>query len=177
MYLTKKVYIGRNWDNKPAEEMTMKTWNDKEITFDKTKLTELVFDAGYWRKANAIHDWFVKNVQDGEDNCADYYVSKDKIIELLDTVNKVLEASKLVDGKVVNGYSFKDGKKVENLEDGKYIEDSTIAEELLPTTGGFFFGSTNYDQWYYEDLVYTKKILEEALADTMGGDFYYRSSW
>ena len=26
-------------------------------------------NAAYWRKANAIHKWFVDNVQDGEDNC------------------------------------------------------------------------------------------------------------
>lgn len=37
---------------------------------------------GYWRKANQIHRWFVDNVQDGEDNCGSYYVSRDDLEEL-----------------------------------------------------------------------------------------------
>ena len=31
---------------------------------------------GYWRKANAIHSWFVKNVQYGQDDCRIYNVCK-----------------------------------------------------------------------------------------------------
>ena len=27
------------------------------------------YPVGYWRKANAIHNWFVQNVQDGRDEC------------------------------------------------------------------------------------------------------------
>ena len=36
----------------------------------------------YWRKCNQIHNWFVKNIQGGEDNCGEYYVSNTKIKEL-----------------------------------------------------------------------------------------------
>ena len=36
----------------------------------------------YWRKCNQIHNWFVNNVQGGEDNCQEYYVSNTKIREL-----------------------------------------------------------------------------------------------
>jgi hypothetical protein len=32
------------------------------------------------------------------------------------------------------------------------------AQELLPTQAGFFFGSTDYDEWYYYDM---KEILKE----------------
>lgn len=32
------------------------------------------------------------------------------------------------------------------------------AEELLPTQAGFFFGSTDYDEWYYEGM---KEILTQ----------------
>ena len=39
----------------------------------------------YWRKANAIHKWFVDNVQGGEDDCREYPVSNDQLIELRDT--------------------------------------------------------------------------------------------
>lgn len=36
----------------------------------------------YWRKANAIHGWFVENVQNGQDNCKEYYVAKEQLEEL-----------------------------------------------------------------------------------------------
>lgn len=39
----------------------------------------------YWRKANQIHKWFVDNVQNGEDDCGDYYVSHEKLKELRET--------------------------------------------------------------------------------------------
>lgn len=41
-------------------------------------------NVAYWRKANQIHAWFVDNVQNGEDDCGEYYVSKDKLVELLE---------------------------------------------------------------------------------------------
>jgi hypothetical protein len=36
----------------------------------------------YWRKADAIHEWFVENIQEGEDNCLEYYVSREQLCEL-----------------------------------------------------------------------------------------------
>jgi len=46
-------------------------------------------EAFYWRKAWAIHHWFVMNAQDGEDNCKEYWVSRDLLGNLLDTLKKV----------------------------------------------------------------------------------------
>ena len=39
-----------------------------------------------------------------------------------------------------------------------------------------FFGSIDYDEFYYQDLVDTKKILEEALENEEG-EYEYQSSW
>ena len=39
-------------------------------------------EVGYWRKANHIHAWFVKNCQDGVDECQEVYVGKDKLQDL-----------------------------------------------------------------------------------------------
>ena len=38
-------------------------------------------EVGYWRKANQIHKWFVDNVQDGVDDCGEYKVTKEQLIE------------------------------------------------------------------------------------------------
>jgi hypothetical protein len=134
-------------------------------------------EVGYWRKANAIHKWFVENVQDGEDDCRHAYVNREQLQELLDTCKKVKAASKLVDGKIKNGSQFTKEKGWEPImEDGQYIEDPTVAKELLPTQEGFFFGSTEYDQYYLQDIEETIAIIEEALAGE-GGSFWYHSSW
>ena len=48
-------------------------------------------EVGYWRKANHIHKWFVDNVQSGKDDCGSYYVPVEKLMELKELCEKVLE--------------------------------------------------------------------------------------
>ena len=146
MYLEKRTYV-KQWDfQKPEEQYNVEvTKGGEPLKIDPKRVTYVVEEVGYWRKANQIHQWFVENVQGGEDNCAEYYVGSDKLEELLDLCKKVQT-------------------------------DNSLAEVLLPTQGGFFFGGTQYDEWYYKDIDNTIQILEEALADK-GADFYYSSSW
>lgn len=47
-------------------------------------------EIGYWRNANPIHDWFVENVQNGVNNSATYYVSRENLITLKKICEKVL---------------------------------------------------------------------------------------
>ena len=99
--------------------------------------------------------------------------------ELLATCEEVLKRSVLIPGPVINGYTYKDGVKIPNLEEGKYIADASVAQALLPTTSGFFFGGTEYDQWYMQNIEYTIEMLTKVLAET---DFEthivaYSSSW
>ena len=134
-----------------------------------------------WRKANEIHSWFVDNVQDGEDDCRYHReVTKEVLEKLLDVCNKVLASCELVNGEIENGYNFDEkGNRVPILVYGKYVKDSSVAEELLPTASGFFFGGTNYDEYYVEDIENTIDIITQVLEST---DFdkemvYYVSSW
>ncbi len=135
---------------------------------------------GYWRKSNQIHNWFVNHVQNGEDDC-EYHdpVTKEILEELLDTCKTVLESCVMTIGKIQNGERLVNGKWEPIYEDGKVVIDTSVAEELLPSCSGFFFGGTGYDEWYVRDIADTIKILEEVLATT---DFetqmvVYRSSW
>jgi hypothetical protein len=50
--------------------------------------------------------------------------------------------------------------------------------ELEPVSG-FFFGSTEVDKWYWEDLKRTKKELKTLLDKTITSDisFIYQASW
>lgn len=115
---------------------------------EDSPLLSIEVNVAYWRKQNAIHDWFVQNVQDGEDNCALYYVDREQLRELANTCAKVMH-------------------------------DNQLAEELLPTSSGFFFGATDYDEWYYKGLHYTFTTINELLRneELKDWDFYYQSSW
>jgi hypothetical protein len=110
----------------------------------------LSLEVMYWRKVNAVHDWFVREVQNGEDDCKTYHVSKEKLAELVDTCKRVVDK-----------------------------QDPTVAADLLPSASGFFFGSTDYDEYYYEGLLWTieglERILKNPAYEEM--DFYYQSSW
>lgn len=180
MYLEKRTHV-KNWNFMKEHDkfsVIVKRGGKAFSAIKKDRVKDIVEEIAYWRKANAIHRWFVENVQGGKDDCGDYYVSREQLQKLLDTCKEVLSASKLIDGKVANGYHFNGTERVYNMEDGKLIEDPTVAKMLLPTTEGFFFGSTDYNQWYYDDIKYTADTLEAVLKEPETEDgFYYSSSW
>jgi len=121
---------------------------------------QYVFPIITWRKANAIHKFFVDEVQDGNDNCERHYVPRETLQELLDRITTILDIKTPVAREMK-------------------------AEELLPTDiEGCFFGTDEYDDWYYKDLENTKKTLEKvfeyeknAEAGKCFDGFYYQSSW
>lgn len=90
----------------------------------------------YWRKANQIRQWFV-------DNC-DY--PADGNCDEAEVTKENLEA--LIDTC------------------RKVIENPKLADELLPCSKGFFFGSQDYDKWYFEDLEHTITTCEDIIKST-----------
>ena len=180
MYLEKKTYI-KNWDHMKPEEKTHVTIKKegkvvKEI--DKKKITHIIEEIGYWRKVNSVHKFFVDNCGGGDDNCSNMYVNENVLADLLARCNRIVKECKLIKGKIANGQTHKDGKWVDNMVDGKYIENPELCKELLPNSEGFFFGSQGYDEWYYQDIKDTVKICKEAIeAIENGADIYYNASW
>lgn len=149
MYLTKRHYV-KNWDYQKPEEkhyVTVKKNNKIRKDINRNKISYVIEEVMYWRKANAIHRWFVDNIQEGDDNCQESYFEKDQLKILLETINKVLENNKL-------------------------------AEELLPVQEGFFFGDTEYNEYYFQDLKDTKEMIEKELSiQNSNAEYYYRASW
>lgn len=183
MYMSRKIYIGGNYEHNEVTGTIDIQKKGQPIRITLNKVSEIVEQVGYWRKANAIHNWFVKNVQDGNDDCGEYEVSKQDVLKLLSECKKVMSSSKLVEGVIKNGEQLVGGVWVPIPEEGKNIENSEIAEKLLPTKSGFFFGGTDYDQYYYNDIKYTVELLEEIIAyepadkDFFENSYYYSSSW
>ena len=58
------------------------------------------------------------------------------------------------------------------------LNNPNKASELLPTRSGCFFGGTDYDEYYFEDLKHTVKEINRLLNSNYKYDWYeYCSSW
>lgn len=155
---TFEEWCGGNRDDLPSDEVmeTLRPYYIERFcswdTNHEFPQNDIIRDVGYWRKANQIHRWFVNNVQDGEDDC-DYHeeCTRGVLEELLRTCKRVLNSSNPV------------------LE----------AKRWLPVQEGFFFGSYEYDEYYFDDLRHTVEVLENVLATTnfKSEMLYYVSSW
>ena len=58
-------------------------------------------------------------------------------------------------GKMVDEYyAFTDKDDIDDIISRceRVLKDHALANELLPTQSGFFFGSTDFDQWYFDDV-------------------------
>jgi hypothetical protein len=75
--------------------------------------------------------------------------------------------------------AFVSREQLEALRDTcrEVIADPTLASDLLPTSNGFFFGSTDYSEWYMEGLTYTADTIDRLLTMPNDWDFEYSSSW
>lgn len=110
----------------------------------------------YWRKSNAIHNWFVKNVQNGIDDNRWHEVSLDDLKQLKSVCETVIAHSEIPGSVLLDNDAYY----------SQPIKDPTVAKKLLPTADGFFFGETSYNGEYLNDLKDTVKMLEKVLAET-----------
>lgn len=148
MYLTRKHNV-RNWSHREDKQYTVTAErNNKAIPFLGSigTVTSINEEVMYWRKANAIHKWFVDNVQDGNDDCGVYEVELSQLQELRHLCIEVLH-------------------------------ERTKADELLPCIGGFFYGGTEYDEYYFEDLENTAKVINKLVLEAIRAKEQKHSMW
>lgn len=148
-----------------------------EFLDPETPTAHVDFTVMYWRKANAIHKWFVTNCQEGIDDCRDADVSRKQLAELRDTCQKVIDRVEVVPGDIHIGTSWRNGARSESYEPGGVIANPDVAAALLPTTDGFFFGGGGYDQYYLLSLRETIDAINRALRLDDEWIFEYHSSW
>lgn len=141
-------------------------------SFDHTKpltmnFAEVSVQVGYWRKAWAIHNWFVRNVQDGVDDCGSYAVDREMLTRLRDECVEILATVQVgpqdVDG--VNGTTY----------------DRALADDLIPVA--------EYSRdWYLQELEETRDLINAIFDVPQFGEydevknpqfwtFMYQSSW
>lgn len=177
MYLYQKVHIG-------SEDVDVKVFKDGKQVFLPNNPKILTYEFGYWRKANQIHNWFVDYVKSGLDDCKEYEVSIEKLLELKVICQRVIDNSILEPGKILVSTKYSQGEVIEEYKDGFAIKNPSLAESDLPTSSGFFFGSTSYDEYYLNTLRYTIELIDKAIKDTreleesgLYSEFYYWACW
>jgi len=110
-----------------------------KFTYEKEE-DVFVFDTeevAYWRKANQIRDWFVRHIDEFEySDNCKYFKCSKELLEEL-----IFDCEKV-------------------------LANHELAPIYLPTQGGFFFGDTEYDEYYYQVLSNTVDQLTQILENT-----------
>lgn len=136
-------------------------WTDKVIY-------DIDFDL-YFRKHNALHNWIHKH--NATDPCDPEFMDD---IDL--TKNQMLELNELLQ-TIAGMYAECMAGKLSSRKLKNYCRDN------YPPSDGFFHGGTEYDDWYYENVLdEARKInkLVSLIPDRVPGDvkvFRYECSW
>jgi hypothetical protein len=155
MFLRKSQYVSGysfSGDDKEKYDAIIAIMGWENDVSEDTPSMDVSATVAYWRKANAIHSWFVRECAGGVDECQPIPVSREKLNELL-TIAK---------------------KAASDYDEGDKVESASV----LAPTSGFFFGSTEVDEWFRSDLKLTIDQIEKALANAGPyADFIYQASW
>ena len=189
-----------------TKELMHYDWYWKDITPDQTneKILEIVknnkrsaypHEDVYFRKVNFVYRFFADKLVD--EACI---VERDDVIELINRCNEIIEAAKecgIIDenGEIDKDYWWRvpEGKnwydltkeeqeaeeaRCNKMRDKMPTDWQGVAEDLLPTTRGFFFGSTDYNVDYLSDILDCKKQFEKLLKNWKKNEVVYNiMSW
>lgn len=148
MYLKAKQYVGGQYQHNTDVLISEQVKKLLNVPHD---VIEVTFHIGDWRKANAIHKWFVDNVQDGNDDCRESYVSTEKLEQLLQTCIEVRD------------------------------DHSKAATLLPTADGFFFGDKTYDDYYFACIDQTIEMIAPLLVKEKVGGrselEYYYQSSW
>lgn len=150
MYLTKRTYIGANYEHRNVKGRIEITAYDKPINIKFNRISSIDEHVGYWRKANHIHKWFVTHCQDGNDDCGEYLVTEKNLLKLL-----------------------KDCKEVRDSH-------AVAADVMPTQQGFFFGGNDYDEGYFWqinETIRIIEELLAERTGEGHLFDVYYSSSW
>lgn len=106
----------------------------------------------YWRKSNFVHKFFFDKHFDEDE----YEWGDDNCTPIPTSRDELWELWSLCHSVLAN---------------------KSEAEHLLPTMSGFFFGDTEYGDWYYHDVEYTLNEVGALLARANADDEFYYYAW
>ena len=156
-------------------DIYFKRVNKIDFQFAKKKDTQDAYDeleienVGYFRKVNCLLPFFGY-----EDNLSIHPIEKCQIEELVSIAKELLKEHHAINSSILSYKEilevYKDDKKktkeIQEKMDALWANFAEIASKKLPTTDGFFFGSTKYNEWYINDLTEIVNVFEEILDST-----------
>jgi len=144
MYLKAKKFVSEYTDKEAYELL-----NQLDVGQFGMEINEISAEAMYWRKANAIHAWFVRECQEGVDNCQEHWVTHEKLKELRDICREIL----------------KDTTKAGELlptQGGFFFGELTYDE--------WYFRNIENTEKRLTEILENEQLLR-------GWQYYYQSSW
>ena len=155
---TKSKTLKREWPKFIKENGPGLVSSEPDMVSRKT-----TWEVGYWRKANQIHNWFLEHCGPRDYETGEVIDDCRSIEVSVDKLEQLLKECQMV------------------------LADHSLAQVYLPTQSGFFFGSTEYDEYYFDDLEHTVKVLEPVIEfmhnikdKCKSNDWYdviYTASW
>jgi len=111
---------------------------------------DMLEEVAYFRKYNHLVEWVDENVQEVENG--DYIkITREQLQQLLEDAKKALQA-------------YKEG-------------DLDKVDEIMPTTSGFFFGDTEYNDYYKRKLEDTIEQIQNVLNNYSDKEFVFIADW
>lgn len=156
MYLNARTYVSRvDYSQKESKVNEVYVGLESLVPEDLTKYSSfggisVSYPVGYWRKANAIHGWFVNELANGLDECQEIPVSRESLVKLHNLCLTAVNVPKIA------------------------------AKVLPPTEGFFFGGGEvdeYYMQDLTDTIKIIDHILSIIPEDDHKWEFIYQASW
>lgn len=123
-------------------------------------------EIGYFRKVNFLMSFF-----NYDGNCEYKEITRERLQALRDAC---AEIAKMEPVRVeVTQYSSGGTAEAKDYS----LADKERCAELLPTQSGFFFGNTDYDQWYFQDVKEVLVWVDGVLSDLADDDVVLMYCW
>lgn len=136
-----------------------------------SKIRKKYSEVGYFRKVNFLVSFVEEYLGREIGNCEEVPFTREMTEDLILSCKKVLEAKE----------NIEDYCKSQNIPENETITSDEVAKDLLPTCPGFFFGGTEYNEWYYQDVKEVLTWCQDTLLpefDNLGeNEKIYFSIW
>lgn len=150
MYLYADKYVG-GWNHSSLESkgeyasILEATGFPVDRVAEHSPSLEVKVCVGYWRKVNAIHSWFVRNVQNGVDDCGYHYVPRESLLDLKTDVREAYADRSSTVLEPVSGFFFgsyeKDRWYYSGLKYTSLLIDELLGDERLKDWDFYYHSS------------------------------------
>ena len=90
-YLSAKLYLSKGDTKNIKKRKALYKLFPEMFKSENLEYIKIIFEAGYWRKAYHIDNWFIENIENNGEN---YYVNREELTKLLKICKTILKDKK-----------------------------------------------------------------------------------